>query len=116
MDNEYLAAASTEHKAVLWKLKTMRQMHTFPGHKETINACKFSFVTKSLMTGSQDRTIKIWDLDKGSNTKTVKFKHFYRVIDHVLLFMLRPESVPAGEFVRLSAFRWLNPSLVRPLR
>ncbi len=52
MDNEYLAAASTEHKAMLWRLKTMRTVHTFPGHKETINACKFSFVTKSLLTGS----------------------------------------------------------------
>ena len=71
MDNEYLAAASTEHKATLWSLKTMRPGHSFPGHKETINACKFSFVSKSLITGSQDRTIKYWDLDKGTNTKTV---------------------------------------------
>ena len=52
MDNEYLAGASTEHKAMLWKLKTMRTVQTFSGHKETINACKFSFVTKSLLTGS----------------------------------------------------------------
>ena len=71
MDNELLAAASTEHKAMLWKLKTMRTIHTFAGHKETINACKFSFVTKSLLTGSQDRTIKIWDIEKGTNTKNV---------------------------------------------
>ncbi len=71
MDNEYLAAASTEHKAILWRMKTHRPAHTFSGHKETINACKFAFVTKSLLTGSQDRTIKIWDLEKGSNTKTV---------------------------------------------
>ena len=72
MDNELLAGASTEHKAMVWKLKTMRVHHTFPGHKETINACKFSFVTKSLLTGSQDRTIKVWDLEKGTNTKNVK--------------------------------------------
>jgi len=71
MDNEFLAGASTEHKAILWKLKTMRTLQTFSGHKEQINACKFSFVTKSLLTGSQDRTIKMWDLDKGTNTKTV---------------------------------------------
>ena len=72
LDNEYLAGASTEHKAMIWRLKTMRTVHTFSGHKETINASKFSFVTKSLLTGSQDRTIKVWDLEKGTNTKTVR--------------------------------------------
>jgi autophagy-related protein 16 len=71
MDNEYLAGASTEHKVVLWRLKTMRVAQTFSGHKETINSCKFAFVTKSLLTGSQDRSIKIFDVDRGTNTKTV---------------------------------------------
>lgn len=71
LDNDLLAGSSTEHKAVIWRLKTMRTLHTFTGHKETINACKFSFVTKSLLTGSQDRTIKIWDIERGNNTKTV---------------------------------------------
>ena len=74
MDNELLAAASTEHKAMIWRLKTMRSVHTLAGHKDTINASKFSFVTKSLLTGSADRTIKLWDLDKGTNTRTVR-KH-----------------------------------------
>ena len=77
MDNELLAAASTEHKAMIWSLKTMRNTFTFPGHKETINACKFSFVTKSLLTGSQDRTIKIWDIEKGNNTKNVSVIRYY---------------------------------------
>jgi WD40 repeat protein len=72
MDNELLAAASTEHKVLLWRLKTMRVAHTLSGgHKETINACKFAFVTKSLLTGSQDRTIKLWDVDRGTTTKNV---------------------------------------------
>jgi WD40 repeat protein len=34
MDNEFLAGASTEHKAILWQLKTMRPVQTFSGHKE----------------------------------------------------------------------------------
>lgn len=89
MDNELLAGASTEHKVLLWRLKTMRVQHTFTGHKDTINACKFSFVTKSLLTGSSDRTIKQWDLDKGSNTKTVNTSHSLKYsIDNVYLLML----------------------------
>ena len=73
-DNEFLAGASTEHKALLWKLKTMRTVHSFSGHKDNINACKFSFSKKSLITGSLDRTIKFWDLDKGMCSKTVIYK------------------------------------------
>jgi WD40 repeat protein len=52
MDNEYLAGASTEHKVMLWRLKTMRTTQTFSGHKDAINACKFAFVIKGLITGS----------------------------------------------------------------
>lgn len=46
VDNEYLAGSSTDNRAIIWKLKTMRQVHAFQGHKETINAVKFSFATK----------------------------------------------------------------------
>jgi WD40 repeat protein len=57
---------------MIWKLKTMRTVHTLNGHKENINACKLSFSKKQAITGSLDRTIKFWDLDKGICTKTVK--------------------------------------------
>jgi autophagy-related protein 16 len=71
MDNELIAASSTEHKSIVWGLKTMRSVHSFQGHKDTINANKFSFAKKCLITGSLDRTIKYWDLEKGICTKTV---------------------------------------------
>lgn len=48
----------------------MRSLHTFQAHKDAINANKFSFSKKSLITGSLDRTIKFWDLEKGICTKT----------------------------------------------
>lgn len=87
VDNEYLAAASTEHKAVLYKLKTMRQAHSYSGHKDTINACKFSFSKKSLITGSLDRTIKFWDLEKGMCSKTVRiFSSWSLERVHVVMF------------------------------
>ena len=72
MDNELLAASSTEHKTLIWSLKTKRATQTFQGHKDTINANKFSFSKKSVITGSLDRTIKFWDLEKGICSKTVK--------------------------------------------
>ena len=67
-----MAASSTENKTSLWSLKTMRNLHTFQAHKDVINANKFSFTKKSLITGSLDRTIKFWDLEKGVCSKTVR--------------------------------------------
>jgi WD40 repeat protein len=62
VDNLFLAGSSSEHKAIVWSLKTMRTLHEFYGHTDTINACKFSFAIQSLITGSSDSTIKFWDL------------------------------------------------------
>ena len=90
MDNEFMGATSLENKAILWRLKTMRQVHSYSGHKDTVSACKFSFSRKSLFTGSLDRTIKFWDLDKGICTRTVS-KNVYFTRDfleymHVIMF------------------------------
>ena len=65
-----LIASSLDHKALIWKLKTMRVLHTLTGHKDNINACRLSYSKKSALTGSLDRTIKFWDLDKGICFKT----------------------------------------------
>lgn len=71
LDNEFLAASSLEHRTQLWKLKTMRSQHTFSGHKDVITANIFSFSKKQIITGSLDRTIKTWDMEKGLCTRTV---------------------------------------------
>lgn len=73
LDNEYIVASSLEHKAQLWKLKTMRSVHTFSGHKEYISSNIFSFSKKQIITGSLDRTIKFWDIEKGVCVRTVSF-------------------------------------------
>ena len=62
-----------DNKTLLYKLKTMRTMHTFNGHKDMITSNKFSFTKKSIITGSLDRTIKFWDIEKSICSKTVIF-------------------------------------------
>lgn len=71
MDNEYIAASSLDNKVALWKLKTMRVVQSYTGHKDTVSACKFSFSKKSVISGSLDRTLKFWDIEKGICTRTV---------------------------------------------
>jgi WD40 repeat protein len=38
LDNQFLAASSTEHKTTLFKLQTMRSVHTYQGHKDMITS------------------------------------------------------------------------------
>mmetsp|Transcript_36149 Transcript_36149/g.35103 ORF Transcript_36149/g.35103 Transcript_36149/m.35103 type:complete len:105 (+) Transcript_36149:833-1147(+) len=70
LDNEHLIASSCDNNAVIFKLKTMRTMHTLSGHKDNINACRLSFSKKQAITGSMDRTIKYWDIENGICSKT----------------------------------------------
>jgi autophagy-related protein 16 len=89
LDNEFLIASSLENKAMLYKLKTMRTVHTFSGHKDIISACRFSYSKKNVLTGSLDRTIKFWDIEKGICTRTVSLlPHIYsRCIECVYVSM-----------------------------
>lgn len=70
-DNELIAGCSSSKTIKVWKIPTQRQHITINGHTDTINTCSFSYTEKCLVTGSNDRTIKTWDLNKGFCTKTL---------------------------------------------
>lgn len=73
---EMVLAGTTNKTAILWNYFTERVRHTFTGHSNKVVACEFfdrkSMVsTKQAVTGSADRCIKLWDVDKGFCTKTM---------------------------------------------
>mmetsp|Transcript_6824 Transcript_6824/g.12343 ORF Transcript_6824/g.12343 Transcript_6824/m.12343 type:complete len:524 (-) Transcript_6824:65-1636(-) len=68
---EMVLAGTTNKTAILWNYFTERVRHTFTGHSNKVVACEF-FNSKSMaVTGSADRNIKLWDVDKGFCTKTM---------------------------------------------
>jgi len=46
----------------LWDVATGKELAILTGHKAAVMSCVFSPDGRSLVTGSQDRTIKCWNL------------------------------------------------------
>ncbi len=57
-----LLASSSDFASRVWSLDDMRLRHTFTGHSEKIFAAKFMGENTKVCTGSQDKTLRIWDL------------------------------------------------------
>ena len=70
LDDEFVLAASLENKVTLFRTKTWRGLNNYMGHSDTVNACRFNYSSKSVITGSNDRTIKHWDMMSGKLLRT----------------------------------------------
>lgn len=77
------ASASADKLVHLWKIpssmpsnskKTLTPALTFKGHSEGINDLSFTSDSRFLATASDDKTIRIWDVQRGSSDALVELK------------------------------------------
>uniref|UniRef100_A0A146LEF4 Protein FAN n=2 Tax=Lygus hesperus TaxID=30085 RepID=A0A146LEF4_LYGHE len=61
-----LATGTTEGDVFLWSLKSFSIVKNLPGHKESVNGIDFSPDGTRLVTCSDDRTLKVFDLCTGT--------------------------------------------------
>ena len=62
---ENLVAAGTSSNEIrIWNMKSQRMKFDLIGHQNMVSALKFSADAKTLVSGSNDRTLKIWDISK----------------------------------------------------
>jgi autophagy-related protein 16-1 len=58
----FLLAASNDFASRVWTIADQRLRHTLTGHSGKVLAAKFLAQSARVVTGSYDRTLKIWDL------------------------------------------------------
>lgn len=69
VDNSLVASAGGHDSIKLWDLQE-NTVKTLTGHKDKVNSVAFSPDGKLLVSGSEDSTIKIWDVSQWQNIET----------------------------------------------
>jgi WD40 repeat protein len=62
----------TENEVKVWDAASGRQLVTLRGHTGPVYCVAFSPDGKRLVTGSQDGTLRVWDLAAAQHTNTVQ--------------------------------------------
>jgi len=69
-----LLAASSEHALRLLDLRGQRLLHTLRGHLGPVTACGWLKGGCTAFTASADRTVKLWDIEKGQTLRSLSSK------------------------------------------
>uniref|UniRef100_A0A7E4W6A7 ATG16 domain-containing protein n=1 Tax=Panagrellus redivivus TaxID=6233 RepID=A0A7E4W6A7_PANRE len=69
-DNRYLLGASADHSIRLWTLEDQRLRTAFTGHTDKVSSARFAHGSRQILSGSNDRTLKTWDVMTGRCLRT----------------------------------------------
>ncbi|XP_031405362.1 autophagy-related protein 16 [Punica granatum] len=73
-DNRSIIAASSSNNLYVWDVNSGRIRHTLTGHMEKVCAVDVSKISsRHVVSAAYDRTIKVWDLQKGYCINTIIF-------------------------------------------
>lgn len=72
--DEYILGACNDHSTRVWSFTrggAADVLHTLTGHMGKVMGARFTVDSKRVVSGSHDRTIKVWNLDRGYCTSTI---------------------------------------------
>lgn len=73
-DNKSIIAASSSNNLYVWDANTGQVRHTLTGHRDKVCAVDASKVSsRYVVSAAYDRTIKVWDLQRGYCNNTILF-------------------------------------------
>src|SRR5262249_53459262 len=70
-DGKVLAAFQWKREIELWDPETGRLLHTLKGHTEQVWSCTFSANGKTLVSSSDDKTVRFWDVATGKERQRI---------------------------------------------
>ena len=59
-------------KVKVWKRDSGECVWTFDGHNSWVQSVKFSFCGKFVASGSQDNTIRVWELEEEGKVQVLE--------------------------------------------
>ncbi|KAK7914531.1 WD40-repeat-containing domain protein [Apiospora marii] len=69
MDGDYLASGSMDQSIKIFNFKT-RQSFCLRGHEDYVNHVKLDLASRTVLSASDDTTVKLWDIDSATCIKT----------------------------------------------
>jgi COMPASS component SWD3 len=84
LDGQFLISCGTENLIRVWSLVLGKQIYTLTGHTEMVTTVAIG-CQKLLISGSCDRTIKIWDLTKLKNPEILTLTGHHGYVNSVAL-------------------------------
>ena len=80
--NDYLLTGTSEKTVELYNYSINKFKHSLTGHSNKINAVSFTNDREKCASSSDDRTIKIWDLEKGFCSSTINCLSSCQTMDY----------------------------------
>ncbi|KAL4450983.1 hypothetical protein ABPG74_021305 [Tetrahymena malaccensis] len=80
--SELILAGLTDKTMQLFNYSTSKLKSTFQGHNERVNVVSFTSEKEKVVSGSADRSLKIWDVNKVSQIRSILCGSIMRAIDY----------------------------------
>jgi WD40 repeat protein len=79
-NGKYIATSSVDFTIKIWDYRTRKELRVLKGHEGSVNTVCFSPDDKLLLSGGNDATVKLWELNTGQCISSLDTM-FYRTIN-----------------------------------
>lgn len=70
-----VTGSSTDKTCRIWNTRTKRMIHQLVGHQHKVTCVRLFNKENHVITGSADRSLKVWDISKNTYRQTITLRH-----------------------------------------